>query len=1485
VRTSEKVTLHFDLSHCPQDVEFTLHAGGASHKLTAYADAPGKLEEHRASNSALALIPEEHIGRITHFVEDGELVADHPTVRKVVYPSLDDHPLPEIAVVFVHVPTADQRRFVRLRPASADHMPHLDLLAHYGVETHLLGEEADHDRLRLDAANIKDSPRETAKSLVFHHYEIGSTNPIVASDVLENYITQADGFVELYSYIQENGPGTENAWYQKTYATWLNPDTGKEEPVPANPDLKFKDDGKPAWPIVDGQPRIPQYDLTDEYTDGSKDGGVVGAATKVVRNVLVETKNAEQFNGHLWTTQAGTTARVQNNVAPAPQAPKAHPNVVEAAAPRLMAGVDSPAKGFAVKNVTSSYGLWLYDDTLAFDSTSKTLSFQVKNWPSRYLSMYVQFRKSTGEPIKRSDIPGWDDPMPSFLRGAFEPSDTKNYLALLGAGAAIFGAPVPFLTQRTDVAFKWPDDASSAHVLLGGLGVAEGFRDWDPDVDIGGIVGTGLVCYGWGALSLVLTVYVVNPLMVKIGEDKDVETAFYIIGGLVGAVAAAVGGPMYGTSAGKFILSKLASQVAGIIFGIVSKRIIMAAARTAIEKVIAESVVEITAEQALTQVPVAGWALKIAGVAANVAAMAATTIECLASPATYDLQIQRTMDLTVTVKPDPRHGGDRANWPLVADHWIVQVKYPKAPGAQGGTTYTKAGPMPGPPHNQPLVIPFPQIPAGGKIEVVAGVYSENDWLAGQWDSGWINAVPDANDQLTASGNIQEKLVPLTPTTTYSQKQRVVYSDAQKHHWQVTRFAISSDLIKTLDQGTVDDAVRAAFAAQGSDLSRSVSLAVQTMGEHWKLSDTGNGVEYQLDKRKVFSGDGSTLYEVAVQNLTHAAPTLPAVIHDCANDGHRMCQLQNVTYNDKEYMVGYAWQASGQNMPRDFGTSPDNGQMYAFQAISALGQPQDSIIEPSRGFTNPSLIAFDQFGLAPVFAITDAKQAGNVKHYQDELNAGGAVPADLAAEIASFNVKLPGGSTVAVVTKDQRWTIGSPSANPVLDLRLLKEVVDTGSGPQLQNVINVYAWPVPSQDNFYLDSRVWTKENKQYFVRGVSFAPGASTFDYDSKKSWGQFQDVTINDLAVHPQGYIVGVDYDNHKLLTLKLGADPVDDAKAPIAMPLSGEGVREGLLNKPVALTITADGRILVLEEVNQRIQAFDVLGNPVPCFSVGQQAFKLDKSLLATLDKREATTPLVQAFQRNVVPATAPLFHEGHLDDDPEKENLAPASAKALDEGKVDKALSDYFVKYGYARNAEGGAPPTFKVDITTAGSLWLVTDTASSATFDVRYLDADGEKWLFIFSAFAIGIEIKSAGSEWLLTDTANAMTFDVANKAPVGAPEPDLQAKRLVATMPLRTQGQAGVNHLDVAVEATGYIYTLYTVDKSGTKEYMLDVYAPDGTPVFDQSGIYAAKLTVDQWRSMFTLNYEKILGPGQRTEPSVSQWEPSTPAGDGPTKSS
>jgi hypothetical protein len=44
------------------------------------------------------------------------------------------------------------------------------------------------------------------------------------------------------------------------------------------------------------------------------------------------------------------------------------------------------------------------------------------------------------------------------------------------------------------------------------------------------------------------------------------------------------------------------------------------------------------------------------------------------------------------------------------------------------------------------------------------------------------------------------------------------------------------------------------------------------------------------------------------------------------------------------------------------------------------------------------------------------------------------------------------------------------------------------------------------------------------------------------------------------------------------------------------------------------------------------------------------------------------------------------------------------------------------------------------------------------------------------------------------------------------------------------------------------------------------------------GVNGARMVVDQWRNLYTLNYEAIVGPDNRTEPSISTWIPSTPPG-------
>ncbi|MBH2009864.1 MAG: hypothetical protein I8H71_09225 [Xanthomonadaceae bacterium] len=95
----------------------------------------------------------------------------------------------------------------------------------------------------------------------------------------------------------------------------------------------------------------------------------------------------------------------------------------------------------------------------------------------------------------------------------------------------------------------------------------------------------------------------------------------------------------------------------------------------------------------------------------------------------------------------------------------------------------------------------------------------------------------------------------------------------------------------------------------------------------------------------------------------------------------------------------------------------------------------------------------------------------------------------------------------------------------------------------------------------------------------------------------------------------------------------------------------------------------------------------------------------------------------------------------------------------------------------------------------------------------------------------------------------------------------------STMQLKAQ-TGGVQYLDMAIEFVGYLYVLSL--NSNTGIYSLDIYTPAGALLATTSGMNASKLAIDLFRNVYTLNFETIQPVGNLTEPSVSQWIPSTP---------
>ena len=108
------------------------------------------------------------------------------------------------------------------------------------------------------------------------------------------------------------------------------------------------------------------------------------------------------------------------------------------------------------------------------------------------------------------------------------------------------------------------------------------------------------------------------------------------------------------------------------------------------------------------------------------------------------------------------------------------------------------------------------------------------------------------------------------------------------------------------------------------------------------------------------------------------------------------------------------------------------------------------------------------------------------------------------------------------------------------------------------------------------------------------------FDVNDPRVWGVFTEA-LDSLAVVQTGFVVGVDRKNHKMQILSLKDGPVDIGQAPTAATFSvqksGPGKRRGLMASPVAVTAIGS-TILVLENGNQRVQAFDTSGNSVNLF-----------------------------------------------------------------------------------------------------------------------------------------------------------------------------------------------------------------------------------------------------------------------------------------------
>ena len=134
------------------------------------------------------------------------------------------------------------------------------------------------------------------------------------------------------------------------------------------------------------------------------------------------------------------------------------------------------------------------------------------------------------------------------------------------------------------------------------------------------------------------------------------------------------------------------------------------------------------------------------------------------------------------------------------------------------------------------------------------------------------------------------------------------------------------------------------------------------------------------------------------------------------------------------------------------------------------------------------------------------------------------------------------------------------------------------------------------------------------------------------------------------------------------------------------------------------------------------------------------------------------------------------------------------------------------------------------------------------------------------------VREPGQLWTVHDPRACRSYKISRQPAGGA----LDIVEFTSMMPLHDPPGLAVTYLSMSTELKGYIYVLsYTGEGSSVLDYRLDIYQPDGLWLARTTGLNAARIVVDMWRNLYTLNYESFAGPGGRTEPSVSTWIPST----------
>ena len=638
----------------------------------------------------------------------------------------------------------------------------------------------------LNGGNNYVNPVSTAQSLVFHSPEVMNLNLDQGTTIL-NMIgaLPCAGESNCTPFLGTLAALIAEKWPATTSGGWAT----LVQVIDANGKPVVNDKGQPAY----------RYDLDPDISD---------AVTMVAAEIRKAIFDDPQFTGTNWHPTQGLTVS-QNDATSAE-----HGGIAGAAQFSLTAA--NPA-GTTVHGVA-------FDSISVTNQASRTVQLQFRNSFLRYMSTYVQFANEGG------DLPVANPSSDDTSRAKFLSWINSNYTVL---GIPLIGNSIP----QSSVQFDVPSDASIAKVYFGSLGL--GGEAFSPEA-IDGAVLTLVFNIGVPTILLAAGVAATGALLQQLSKQFGVGIIQILRASLpliIGIAGGDLVNGIFGTATSGSavpILTQLGNAILSAFFatGEGAAMLVQLAA-----VVISENAADFLGPLAL--------AFRVIAVLADVAAIAQSVGESLASPAIFINQLCLTMTTTVTISKDSMD----FEFPSAARNYEVTLTYDSASKLAHKMTGTiEKGRM------DPIVVTFDNVPSGGMVTVDVYLTTESGCIVGRSTDSAGNPNPYGpvpGNQAAIAITIKEQLIPLLPTTQYLHDVKLeIQRDTEVYAW-VPDSAPTATLV---DLGTGQE--NALYALNGITISQITGMAgyaYRAGGQQVPFcGQTTSGIEYMV--QNIFLGE-------------------------------------------------------------------------------------------------------------------------------------------------------------------------------------------------------------------------------------------------------------------------------------------------------------------------------------------------------------------------------------------------------------------------------------------------------------------------------------------------------------------------------------------------------------------------------------------------------------------------------------------------------